>query len=119
MLETGEVLWLILAALGLGVTLPVMLQLFLTIREVRKTVARMSGQIEPSLALLHEFAQRQRNPQTGPGPQVAAIVAAVIPAVVAAYRSFRDHQAAESAASDSTAIEPNRPAKVEMSEKQQ
>jgi hypothetical protein len=105
MLETAEVLRLILWALALGVTLPVMIQLFLTLRQVRLTIARLSGQIEPSLRLFNEIAQKPRVLQTG-ASSVAAIVATVVPAAVAAYRAFRQQQAQEDAA-ESGSLETN------------
>lgn len=100
MLETGEALRLMLAALGLGVALPVMIQLFLTIREIRRTVRRLSDQVEPSLRQLREMAERTRDPQPATS-QVGTLVAALIPAVVAAYGAFRQsQQSAEGPVSD-------------------
>jgi hypothetical protein len=96
MLETAEALRLILWALALGVTVPVLIQLFLTLRQVRKTIARLSDQIEPSLRLFNEIAQKPRELQMR-GSSVASIVATVIPAAIAAYRAFRQQQAEEQA----------------------
>lgn len=96
MLDAAEALRLILLALALGVTVPVLIQLFLTLRQVRQTIARLSDQIEPSLRLFNEMAQKPRELQAA-GSSVASIVATVIPAVVAAYRAFRQHQAEEQA----------------------
>jgi biopolymer transport protein ExbB/TolQ len=110
MLETAEALRLILLALALGVTVPVLIQLFLTLRQVRQTIARLSDQVEPSLRLFNEIAQKPRDLQAA-GSSVASIVATVIPAAVAAYRAFRQHQAAEQAqeaAEKFGSIEPNR-----------
>jgi hypothetical protein len=92
MLDTAEALRLMLATLALGVTLPVMIQLFLLIRQARKTIARMSAQIEPSLRVLNEIAQRPRASPPEPSSQLAAIVANIIPAAIAAYRAYRQHQ---------------------------
>ncbi len=100
MLEPGQVLWLILAALGLGVALPVMVQLFLTLRQARQTMKLLTEQVEPSLRLFNEIAQRPRDLQ--PGSQLATIIASLIPAIVAAYRAFRQNQAD----SDSAEIAP-------------
>lgn len=112
MLETAEALRLILLALALGVTVPVLIQLFLTLRQVRHTVARLSDQVEPSLRLFNEMAQKPRDLQAA-GSSVASIVATVIPAVVAAYRAFRQHQdqaaeQAQAAGVDLTARPGNR-----------
>jgi hypothetical protein len=101
MLETGEALGLLLAAFGLGALLPVVVQLFLAIREFRRTVRKLSEHLEPSLKLLHEMAQRPRDPE--PGTSVAALFAATIPALIAAYRAFRQHPTAEESNSDSPA----------------
>lgn len=99
MLETAEALRLILWALALGVTIPVLIQLFLTLRQVRQTIARLSDQVEPSLRLLNEIAQKPRDVQAAGSSvsSVASIVATVIPAAVAAYRAFRQQQSAEQA----------------------
>jgi biopolymer transport protein ExbB/TolQ len=97
MLETAEALRLILLALALGVTVPVLIQLFLTLRQVRQTIGRLSDQIEPSLQLFNEIAQKPREVLHAPSSSIASIVASVIPAAVAAYRAFRQHQAEEEA----------------------
>jgi hypothetical protein len=110
MLETADALRLILWALALGVTVPVLIQLFLTLRQVRLTVARLSDQIEPALQLFNEIAQKPRDLQLR-GSSVASIVATVIPAAVAAYRAFRQHQAqeqAQEAAETSGLLDKNR-----------
>src|SRR5688572_25883828 len=93
MLQTAEALRLLLAALALGVTLPVMVQLFLTLRQTRQSIARLTNQIEPSLRLFAEIAQKPR-PES-PSSQLASIVASILPAAIAAYRAFRQHQQEE------------------------
>jgi biopolymer transport protein ExbB/TolQ len=110
MLETADALRLILLALALGVTVPVLVQVFLTLRQVRQTIGRLSDQIEPSLRLFNEIAQKPRELQAA-GSSVASIVATVIPAAVAAYRAFRQHQAeeqAQEAAKQYGSLETNR-----------
>jgi biopolymer transport protein ExbB/TolQ len=110
MLETADALRLILLALALGVTVPVLIQLFLTLRQVRTTIGRLSDQIEPSLRLFNEIAQKPREIQAA-GSSVASMVATVIPAAVAAYRAFRQHQAeeqAQEAAEKYSSLETNR-----------
>jgi biopolymer transport protein ExbB/TolQ len=109
MLETADALRLILLALALGVTVPVLIQLFLTLRQVRQTIGRLSDQIEPSLQLFNEIAQKPREVHA-PGSSVASIVATVIPAALAAFRAFRQHQAeepAQEAAEKSATLEMN------------
>jgi hypothetical protein len=101
MLDTAEALRLMLAALALGVVLPVMVQLFLILRQARKTLSLLSKQVEPSLRLFNEMSQRQRRDPQPDGSQLASIVATLIPAAMAAYRTFRQHQAAERAESGS------------------
>jgi hypothetical protein len=94
MLETVDALRLILAALALGVVLPVMIQLFLILRQARHTLARVTEHVEPTLQLFNEIAQKsRREPQ--PSSQLASIVATIVPAAVAAYRAFRQHQQEE------------------------
>jgi hypothetical protein len=100
MLETAEVLRLILAALALGVVVPVMVQLFLTLRQARQSIALVTAQVEPSLRLFNELAQKSRpNP---PGSQLASIVSSVVPAAIAAYRAFRQQQREEDHESSSS-----------------
>lgn len=101
MLDTGEALRLMLAALALGVTVPVMVQLFLTLRQARQTLARLTAQVEPSLRLFNEIAQKPRS-DPPPGSQLASIVATIVPAVIAAYRTFRQHQREETHESSSS-----------------
>lgn len=96
MLDTAEVLRLMLATLALGVTLPIMIQLFLMIRQVRKTIARLSHQIEPTLQVVNEVIHRPRDPLPQ-NSQLASIVATIVPAAIAAYRAYRQHQAEEAA----------------------
>lgn len=102
MLETAEALRLILAALALGVVLPVMIQLFLILRQARHTLARVTDQVEPTLRLFNEMAQKSRR-EPPPGSQLASIVATIIPAAVAAYGAFRQHQQEETNESSSLA----------------
>jgi hypothetical protein len=102
MLDTTEALRLMLGALALGVALPVMIQLFLLLRQARKTIARVDHQIEPALRLFHDLAQRPRD-LTPEHSHVASIVATIIPAVIAAFRAYRQHQAEETAESASLA----------------
>jgi uncharacterized membrane-anchored protein YhcB (DUF1043 family) len=92
MIDTGEALRLILAALALGVTIPVLVQLFLTLRQIQ----RMTRQVEPGLRILNQIAERQQESQTissAPAPQLAAILAALVPTLIAAYQAVRHHQA--------------------------
>jgi ABC-type spermidine/putrescine transport system permease subunit II len=107
MLDAAEALRLILWALALGVTLPVMIQLFLTLRQARQTMARLTDQIEPSLRVFSELAQKPRELQAA-GSSVTSIIATVIPAVVAAYRAFRQHQAEEQTQQAAESLERNR-----------
>lgn len=101
MLETGEGLRLILVALGLGVAIPVLVQLFLTLREVQRTVKLLNTHVEPSLRALNDIAQRLRDTPPA-GQQGVTIAAALIPAAVAAYRAYREHHAPETAAPESS-----------------
>jgi hypothetical protein len=94
MLETVDALRLILAALALGVVLPVMIQLFLILRQARHTLTRVTDHVEPTLRLFNEIAQKSR-PEPQAGSQLASIVATIVPAAVAAYRAFRQHQQEE------------------------
>ena len=101
MLETGEAMRLVLAALALGITIPVMVQLFLTLRQLQATIRRIDPSLEalkPSLEALKALVEGQANPPTQQpaGPQIATILAALIPAATAAYQAFRLQQASDS-----------------------
>jgi hypothetical protein len=99
MIATGEALRLLLAALGVGVMVPVMVQLFLTLRQIQQTVRR----VDPSLRVLNQIAERQLDMPPAShhpaAPQLASIIAALVPTVVAAYQAVRQHSAAESSSS--------------------
>jgi hypothetical protein len=71
---------LLLAALALGVTIPVLVQLFLTLRSVRRVVGLFEGQLESE-------------PESPPPP--AKKLPAVLAAMVAGYRAFRQPQPIE------------------------
>jgi hypothetical protein len=106
MISTGEALRLLLAALGVGVMVPVMVQLFLTLRQIQRTIR----QVDPSLRLLNQIAERQTEAPPASSqpaaPQLAAIIAALVPTVIAAYQAFRQQsassEASTSAGQDST-----------------
>jgi hypothetical protein len=95
MLETGEVLRLIMGALALGLAIPVLVQVFLTLRKIQHTI----GQIDPTLRLLNQIAQRQsESAGYQPAvPQLPAIIAALVPALVAGYQAFSHQSAPEPA----------------------
>jgi hypothetical protein len=67
-----------------------MIQLFLTLRQARQSIARLTDQLEPTLGLFSEIARKPR-PES-PSSQLASIVASIVPAAIAAYRAFRQHQ---------------------------
>jgi hypothetical protein len=75
-----------------------MIQLFLTLRQARQSIAMLTSQVEPSLRLFNEIAQKPR-PDPAAGSQLASIVAAVVPAAISAYRAFRQQQREENHAS--------------------
>ncbi len=106
MMETGEGLRLILVAIGLGVAIPVLVQLFLTLRELQRTAKVLNTQVEPTLRAINDLTQRLRDTPPA-GQQSTAIVAALIPAAIAAYRAYRDHHGVEKADSEATATPTN------------
>ena len=86
----------VLLALVVGVLLPVLVQLFVTLRTLQRVVISVDQRLERTLnevsGLAARFEQTPGNHSTA-----AAIGAAVAPAIVAAIQSFRhrDHDPAE------------------------
>lgn len=115
MIETGEALRLLLAALGLGVMVPVLVQLFLTLRQIQQTIRR----IDPSLRVLNQIAERQVNIQAASHqpavPQLASLLAALVPTLITAYQAVR-HQQASSESHQTQGREPSSDSSVSARE---
>jgi hypothetical protein len=88
MLATTDILRLVFLAFLGGLALPVMVQLFLTLRTLQRTSVTVERRIDETSRDLHEvLAGLRREPA---GPDVASLLAsAAVPAVVAAIRAFR------------------------------
>ncbi len=88
MTAQGELILISLAALTVGAWLPIAIQLFLTARTVQRTslaVERQVGDVHQTLTAL----VRDVTPERRPSDVTAAIGAALVPAVVAAFRALR------------------------------
>lgn len=90
----ADLIRLALIALALGVAIPVLVQLFLTLRQAQKTIARLESRIDPALRDINQVIEHLKSPPPAPGAGAAQVLgAALIPAAIAAYKAFRAHSA--------------------------
>jgi hypothetical protein len=88
MTPSTEVFRVGLAALLTGIAVPLLLQLFLVLRDVRRTTAVLDQRLDRTLTDLGAVVAELKH-ATVPAPPLAAQLAAAVPAVVAAVRAFR------------------------------
>lgn len=80
-----------LAALMVGVAVPLLVQLFITLRSLRQAVATMDERLDRTMHELNELLARVSRAQAPPNETLSQVGAALIPAVVAAVRAYRAH----------------------------
>jgi hypothetical protein len=88
MTPSTEVFRIGLAALLTGAAVPLLVQLFLLLRDVRRTTAVLDQRLDRTLKDLGAVAAELRH-ATVPAPPLAAQLAAALPAVITAVRAFR------------------------------
>ena len=88
MTPSTEVFRVGLAALLTGIAVPLLVQLFLVLRDVRRTTAVLDQRLDRTLTDLGAVVAELKH-ATVPAPPLAAQLAAAVPAVVAAVRAFR------------------------------
>jgi hypothetical protein len=101
MTPTTEVFRVGLAALLTGIAVPLLVQLFLVLRDVRRTTAVLDQRLDRTLTDLGAVVAELKH-ATVQAPPLAAQLAAAVPAVVAAVRAFRSgmsHHDGDAAAS--------------------
>jgi len=87
-MEAATAIPLVLLALVVGAALPMLVQLFTTMRSMQKSIADVERRVDRALDDVSRAAGRVGHPAT---PTAAAIGAALGPAVVAAIGAFRAH----------------------------
>jgi hypothetical protein len=97
MTPSTEVFRVGLAALLTGIALPLLLQLFLLLRDLRRTTAVLDRRLDRTLADLGAVLSELKQSTTA-APPLAAQIAAAVPAVVAAVRAFRSGMSHDGAA---------------------
>jgi hypothetical protein len=88
MTPSTEVFRVGLAALLTGIAVPLLVQLFLLLRDVRRTTAVLDRRLDRTLAELGAVVSELKH-STTPAPPLAAQLVAAVPAVIAAVRAFR------------------------------
>ena len=96
--NTTALALVVVATLLVGASLPVLAQLFVTLRTVKRVAERLDERARRTLSEMDEAAARVRR-LGEPTEAVSAIGAALVPAAIAAFRAMRAHlQEAPSAA---------------------
>lgn len=102
MTPTTEVFRVGLAALITGLAVPLLVQLFLLLRDVRRTTLALDQRLERTLTDLGDVVAELKH-ATVPAPplaaQLAAAVPAALPAIIAAVRAFRSEMTHENGTS--------------------
>jgi hypothetical protein len=97
MTPATEVFRVGLAALLTGIAVPLLVQLFLLLRDVRRATAVLDRRLDRTLTDLGTVVAELKN-VTVPAPPLAAQLAAAVPAVIAAARAFRSGMSHDGAA---------------------
>jgi hypothetical protein len=89
-MSTAAAIQTVLVALLVGVALPLLLQMFVTVRALQRTAERVERRLDGALADVSHLASRlDASPRQS---EAAALVgAALVPAALAAIRTFRAH----------------------------
>ena len=95
-MTTAEILKFVLLAFGAGITLPIAIQLFLTLRAMHRTVESTSRRLADTLESLELAAKRAQQNQSPGTRTLTAVGAALIPAIVAAVRAYKGEAASQS-----------------------
>jgi hypothetical protein len=100
--ESTRLIGVTLAAIALGMAVPVFVQLFVTLRDLQRAVKRLEQQVEPALRDLSTvLAQLREAPSLG--QSASSLASLVVPAAVAAVRAFRAASSAPSSPTDGSA----------------
>ncbi|HVZ72899.1 MAG TPA: hypothetical protein VHJ20_11035 [Polyangia bacterium] len=88
MTSPAETVRVALAALMAGVAIPLLVQLFFVLRNVRRTTAVLDRRLDQTLSDLGDVVAEIKRVSV-PAPSLAAQLAAAVPAIVAAVHAFR------------------------------
>src|SRR3569623_1250702 len=88
MTPTGELIRIALLALVTGVAVPLLVQLFLTLRSLRLATKAVEARLDKLLGDVNAIADDVRARATNPGP-LAASLSAALPAIIAGVQAFR------------------------------
>ena len=97
MTPNSEVFRVGLAALLTGIAVPLLVQLFLLLRDVRRTTAVLDQRLDRTLTDLGDVVAELKRVSV-PAPSLASQLAAAVPAIVAGVRAFRAGVAHENGA---------------------
>jgi hypothetical protein len=97
MTPATEVFRVGLAALLTGIAVPLLVQLFLLLRDVRRATAGLDQHLERTLTDLGAVVAELKHAAV-PAPPLASQLAAAVPAVIAAVRAFRSSPSHEAGA---------------------
>ena len=85
----SELIKIALAALFAGVAIPLLLQLFLTLRRLQHLMATLERRLDPALRDLADVISDLKPRPQPSHAATATLIAALVPALVAGARAFR------------------------------
>ena len=88
MTSSGELIRIALLALLTGVAVPLLVQLFLTLRSLRLATDAVERRLDKLQGDVNAIADEVRTRASNPGPLAASLTAAV-PAILAGVQAFR------------------------------
>jgi hypothetical protein len=88
MASNTEIVRLAIGALLAGIAIPLLVQLFLVLRNVQRATAVLDRRLDQTLRDMGDVLADLKQ-VTAPSPPLAAQLAAALPAIVAAVRAFR------------------------------
>jgi hypothetical protein len=88
MSTSAELIRIALLALVTGLAVPLLVQVFITLRGLRRTTETLERRLDATLKEIGETAADLRRSTSGPSSLVATLAAAA-PVVLAAVRAFR------------------------------
>jgi uncharacterized protein YoxC len=97
MTSSGELIRIALLALLTGVAVPLLVQLFLTLRSLRLATDAVERRLDKLLGDVNAIAEQVRTRAAHPSPLAASLTAA-LPAVFAAVQAFRTSMQADAPA---------------------
>jgi len=89
MISSAELFRTGLAALLVGIAIPLAVQLFLVLRNVQRVTATLDRRLDRTLRDVGEVVAEAKRASV-PVPSLASQLVAAVPAVVAAARAFHD-----------------------------